>query len=90
MPEGRCRIYPQRELRAAQLPASCRPKVSLLPAYRVPLEDHAIAHDGFAEMPFLANSKAPTVTSLVESYSAANVRVHHCTRIGYASKWSYC
>ncbi len=34
-------------------------KASLLPADRVPLEDYAVAHDGFAEKPLLANSKAP-------------------------------
>jgi hypothetical protein len=31
----------------------------LMPADRVPLEDYAVAHDGFAEKPLLANSKAP-------------------------------
>ncbi len=34
-----------KELRGAQLPASCRPKASLMPADRVPLEDHAVARD---------------------------------------------
>ena len=32
---------------------------NLMPADRVPLEDYEVAHDGFAEKPLLANSKAP-------------------------------
>ena len=42
-------------------PTSCvtPTKASLMPADRVPLEDYAVAHDGFAEKPLLANSKAP-------------------------------
>ena len=57
------------------------PKASLLPADRVPLEDHAIAHDGFAEMPLLANSKAPAVTSHSSSHTVQPVpEHHHCTR----------
>jgi hypothetical protein len=46
------------ELGAGQLPAYCRPKASSILADRVPLEDHAVARDRFAEKPLLATSKA--------------------------------
>jgi hypothetical protein len=46
------------ELGAGQLPACCRPKASSILADRVPLEDHAVARDRFAEKPLLATSKA--------------------------------
>jgi hypothetical protein len=53
------------EFGAAQRPAPWRPKASSMLADRVPLEDHAVARDRFAEKPLLATSKGPTVTSLV-------------------------
>ena len=46
------------ELGAAQPPAPWRPKASSMLADRVPLEDHAVARDRFAEKPLLATSKA--------------------------------
>ena len=36
-----------------------------MPADWVPLEDHAVADDGFAKMPLLTIQRPPTVTSLV-------------------------
>jgi len=66
MLRGSCSIYPvPTELRGALLPASRRPKASLMPADRVPLEDYAVAHDGFAEEAVARKFKGPTVTSLV-------------------------
>jgi hypothetical protein len=45
------------KLGAAQLPARWRPKASSMLADRVPLEDHAVARDRFAEKRLLATSK---------------------------------
>jgi hypothetical protein len=47
------------ELGAAQLPAPCRPKASSMLADRVPLEDHAVVRDRFAEKPLFATSEGP-------------------------------
>jgi hypothetical protein len=49
MPERQLQnFFAPNELGAAQLPAPCRPKASSMLAYRVPLEDHAVAPDRFA------------------------------------------
>jgi hypothetical protein len=65
MPERQLRnLSASNELGAAQLPASCRLKSSAMLADRVPLEDHAVACDGFAEKPLLVTQR-PTVTFLV-------------------------
>jgi hypothetical protein len=61
-----------------------------MPADRVPLEDYAVAHDGFAEKPLLANSKAHSnVARLVIQWSQMP-EDYHCTHTVYASKLSCC
>jgi hypothetical protein len=71
MPERQLQILSApNELGAAQLPAPCRPKASSMLADRVPLEDHAVARDCFAEKPLLATSKAHSnIARLVNGFA---------------------
>jgi hypothetical protein len=63
-----------RGITVAQLPASCRPKATLMPADRLLLEDHAVARDRLRRDAAARNFKGPAETSLVWLYGAADAR----------------